>query len=416
MADQNPQPQSDSIEVVEVAAPVSQVKEAPKTSADILQNVLNQTPTATTAVVPVPPKGLAPQNDETIRKQVEALIQRTKTSLEDRQFARQLEGLGSNAQHDASAKMGLLKTKVGSLLKDVEGGGKIPQGLVALRKTMDEINPHVLAEKKSAGFVSKLLRKTPVIGDILAEIAMKYETVQTQIDIIVASLRAGSDQLLQDSLELEELYRQVQVAQVLVQKNAYLGELYWQKLEQMAAQASPEERQKLTILVNKTARRVQALRIMEQVDLQFFASIDLTVENNDNLREEVDRTATLTQALLTVGLAIQAALANQKRIAKAVKETQEYTADMLAANAAAVKQQTIEIGEIQNNPMLALDKLKGAYNDLLGAMNEADRIRREGTEKARAAIRTVEGMSANLQPKVEALRSARYMSQLEERS
>ncbi len=69
----------------------------------------------------------------------------------------------------------------------------------------------------------RLYRRTPVIGDVLADIAVKYESVQTQIDHIIDGLRAGKDQLLQDSLELERLYEQVQNAQVEVQKAAIGG-------------------------------------------------------------------------------------------------------------------------------------------------------------------------------------------------
>jgi uncharacterized protein YaaN involved in tellurite resistance len=80
---------------------------------------------------------------------------------------------------------------------------------------------------------------------------------------------------------------------------------------------------------------------------------------------------------------------------------------MLAANAASIKQQTSEIGDMYKNPVLALDKVKQAYDDLMGAMNQMDEIRRAGTESARAGIAQLDQMTAGLAPKAEALRAAR---------
>ena len=343
-----------------------------------------------------------------LREKARGLIEQLETSPQDRQLARSVGSIGNEAQQRAGHEIDLLKTKVGTLLNDLDGpGSRIPQGLMKLRKTMDGVNPHILASQPR-GLFSKLLRRTPVIGDVLADIAVKYESVQTQIDQIVDGLRAGKDQLLQDSLELDRLYQQVQSAQLDVQKAAFLGELLWGGFEEQLPEVSdPAGRQRLETLIHRVAMRVQDLRTMEQVNTQFFVSIDMTIQNNDHLSDAISRTVTVTRSLLTVGLAIQAALANQKKIMEAVKETQDYTADMLAANAAAIKQQTAEIGDMYKNPVLALDKVKQAYDDLMGAMDQMDEIRRAGTESARAGITELDQMTASLAPKAEGLHSAR---------
>lgn len=343
-----------------------------------------------------------------LRERARALVAQLESAPQDRQLARNVGSIGAEAQQQSGREIDLLKTKVGTLLNDLDGpGAKIPQGLMQLRKTMDTVNPHVLASTPR-GWFSKLLRRTPVIGDVLGDIAVKYESVQTQIDHIIDGLRAGKDQLLQDSLELERLYQQVHGAQEEVQKAAFLGEVLWQEFEaKLPGVTDLAEKQRLGTLIHRVAMRVQDLRTMEQVNTQFFVSIDMTIQNNDHLSDATTRTVTVTRSLLTVGLAIQAALANQKRIMDAVKETQEYTADMLTANAAAIKQQTAEIGDMYKNPVLALDKVKQAYDDLMGAMDQMDEIRRTGTEQARAGITQLNEMTASLAPKAEGLHSAR---------
>lgn len=364
------------------------------------------------ALVPKPPRGLSEESAEEIRRRAEELATQVSADPEDRKLARRLSALGVKDQQKASKEISLLKTRVGSMLQNIDGeGGEIPKNLIELRHTMDEINPAVLGQPSG---ISKFLGRTPGVGKILRKIAVKYESVQTQIDHIMNGLRHGKDRLLEDNAELEQLYEQVQIAQQGVQQSAYMGELLWGKLdEKLAVVDDPGERQKLQAMAHRVAMRVQDLRTMEQVNLQFFSSIDMTIQNNDTLGEQVDRTVMVTQSLLTVGLAIQAALANQKKIAGAVKSVQESTAAMLEANAAAIGAQTREIGEMQNNPVIALESVKKAYTSLIGAMDDMEQIRSAGTERARAGIAELTQMSTALEPKIEALQAAKELPSAE---
>ncbi len=363
---------------------------------------------ATSPLDAKPPAGLDAQGQAQLAEKADQLALAVIADPGDRKLGRQVGAMGVREQQRASKEIGLLKTRVGTMLSQLDGeGAEIPRTLVQLRHTMDEINPQVLGQPSG---IAKLLGRTPGIGKVLKRIAVKYESVQTQIDGIMAGLRHGKDRLIQDNAELEQLYDQVSAAQNGVQQSAYVGELLMQRIEEESLTATePAQRQKLNSMEHKVGMRVQDLRTMEQVNLQFFASIDMTLQNNDALCEQIDRTVMVTQSLLTVGLAIQAALANQKQIASAVKQVQDSTAAMLEANAASIGRQTKEIGEMQNNPVIALDRVKNAYNSLVGAMDEMEKIRAVGTEKARAGIAELSQMSAALEPKVEALRAAREL-------
>ena len=366
------------------------------------------TESAPTGMVAKAPRGLDEHGQTQLAQKADQLALAVLAEPGDRKLGRQVSAMGVREQQKASREIGLLKTRVGTMLSQLDGeGAEIPNTLVQLRHTMDEINPQVLGQPSG---IAKLLGRTPGVGKILKRIAVKYESVQTQIDQIMAGLRHGKDRLLQDSTELEHLYEQVHVAQQGVQQSAYVGELLMQRIEDsIVEETETVQRQKLQTMAHKVAMRVQDLRTMEQVNLQFFSSIDMTLQNNDALCEQIDRTVMVTQSLLTVGLAIQAALANQKQIATAVKQVQDSTAAMLEANAAAIGRQTREIGEMQNNPVIALDRVRNAYESLVGAMDEMEQIRMAGTEKARSGIAELTKMSAALEPKVEALRAAKEL-------
>ena len=65
--------------------------------------------------------------------------------------------------------------------------------------------------------------------------------------------------------------------------------------------------------MHDVATRLQDLHTMVEVHLQYFVSIELTRQNNNRLGQAVDRTLALATNVVTVGLAIQAALVRQTR-------------------------------------------------------------------------------------------------------
>ena len=109
----------------------------------------------------------------------------------------------------------------------------------------------------------------------------------------------------------------------LTKKMGDIGEMFLAKLDELVA--DPENEDKLSLLEsvqNAAAIRTQDLRTMEQVNIQFFVSIDMTVNNNKMLSQSIARTLTVTTNLLTVGLSLQSALVNQKKAIEATKSTQ----------------------------------------------------------------------------------------------
>ena len=356
----------------------------------------------TTTIVPTAPSELESKEQEELEKRSATLVEELQGG-KNRELVRQLESLGSDTQASSARETELLKVRVGEMMKQVGSeGAAIPDGMVKLRMTLDEINPHVVGQP---GKLSRIFGKVPAIGKILKKIAIKYETVQTQIDSIVANLREGGEMLIKDNISLDNLYINVKEQQLAVQKNAYLGELIMKKLQERLATATDEERPKLESVQHAVAMRVQDLRTMEQVNMQFFVSIDMTIDNNRLLKQSVDRTITVTTGLLTVGLAIQAALARQKKVLDATRATQDYAADLLKANAASIRKQSTEIAELHTNPVLALDKVKAAHDDLLAAIEETEKIKRQGVQKATEGIAALSKMSETMGQKAGVMRS-----------
>ena len=162
-------------------------------------------------------------------------------------------------------------------------------------------------------------------------------------------------------------------------------------------------RDRVQAALHDVAMRVQDLRTMEEVHVQYFVSIELTRQNNNRLGQAVDRTVTLATNVVTVGLAIQAALIRQKRVMEATQRTREYIGELIAANAAAIREHTEEIGDLYNSPVVAIDMLVQAHNDLVAALESASHLREEGIASARKNIDDISELTVGLADRVDGL-------------
>ena len=240
---------------------------------------------------------------------------------------------------------------------------------------------------------------------ILERIAIRYEPVSRQVSMIETRLRDGRAMLTRDNVEMRKLYEQVETQQLPIQKNAYLGELVMAQLGELLERTEDTLRaERIRNSLHDVSMRVQDLRAMETVHIQFFVSIDMSRENNTRLGQSVERTLTLAINVVTVGLAIQVALARQRRVLEATQKTREFLGNVIVANAAAIKQHTQEIGDVYNNPVIAIDKIAQAHNDLIEAMDTADRLKQEGIDAARENIAALSKLSSDLQRRAAGLR------------
>ncbi|MCZ6866261.1 MAG: toxic anion resistance protein, partial [Chloroflexi bacterium] len=163
-------------------------------------------------------------------------------------------------------------------------------------------------------------------------------------------------------------------------------------------------KERIRNVLHDLAMRVQDLRTMEEVHVQFFVSIEMTRQNNNRLGQSVERTLALGTNVVMVGLALQVALVRERDVMRATQRTREFLGDLILANAAAIKRHTEEIGDVYNSPVIALEKITQAHNDLIEAMDLADRLKQDGIDAARENIAKLSQLSAELTQRSQGLR------------
>jgi uncharacterized protein YaaN involved in tellurite resistance len=146
---------------------------------------------------------------------------------------------------------------------------------------------------------------------------------------------------------------------------------------------------------------------MELAAVQFFVSIDQTVASNELLSEQIDSALAVGPMVMTNALRIQAALAKQKSIQAAVTGFQEGLGDLMAQNASAVNQAASEIGDLYNNPVIALEKMEEGFDQLMQAVATANETMATSTIRAKETSAKLAEMTAALNPVAEELRGSK---------
>jgi uncharacterized protein YaaN involved in tellurite resistance len=196
---------------------------------------------------------------------------------------------------------------------------------------------------------------------------------------------------------------------VAIRRQTYFGELVVDELTVLYDEtADPRQRDTIQAAVHDVATRVQDLRVMDEVHHQYFLSIELTRQNNNRLGQAVDRTLTLATNVVTVGLAIQAALVRQQRVQEAAERTREFLGTMITQNAAAIRAHTEQIGDLYNQPVIAIDALAQAHDDLLAALDLASRLREEGIRTAQDNAARIASMTVELDARLQGLEDTEH--------
>ena len=348
-----------------------------------------------------PPQGLSDQEEQELTSRAQALVDGLSGAAgsQEMQLADSIGSLGVRAQRLAAAELDLLRSRIGETLAGGGSGDEIAKNLVELRTTLNQINPH---EVGKAGLARRALAWVPFVGGAvqkaLERIAVRYEPVSAQVSLIETRLQEGRAMLVRDNVELRKLYEQVEEQQMPIEKNAYLGELVMQGLSDLVERTEdPLRKERMRNVLRDVAMRVQGLRAMEEVHAQFFVSIEMTRQNNNRLGQSVERTLALGINVVLIGLAIQMALSRQKLVLEAMRGTRDFVGNLIAANAASLKSHTEEIGDVYNQPVIAIDKITQAHDDLMEAMDTADRVNREGIAAARTNLAELSGMAAELE-------------------
>lgn len=302
--------------------------------------------------------------------------------------------VGEKVQKEAGESLEALKRPVKEMLSDKNN--HLPNQLHQLKEIVSELEPESLKQNQMKKFVNKILRRNPV-----EQYAKKYKTIEAQVENIVEGLLKGRDKLQEDAIMLDQLKEvafskmkaleeQIQVGKQL---NAMLEEEL-QKEEDVDRKIQIQKGQQKVI--SRIKNMMQAVTVLQQS----IASVDIIKENNEKLEEAIFNAITMTKNIITVTASIQLALNNQQKVIHAVKNVNETTQSMLLTNARLLKENTEETLRTLEEPAIAIDAFKKAFEDVSAAIALTEQSNERIIESGKKFIAELDALSEHMKRKL----------------
>jgi len=318
--------------------------------------------------------------DEAVKDLIEA------EGSEEMVVADEITNVGIQDQKTVSSGIELLQERMGNVFYSDNKKGvaeDMSKDIRKLQNTLAKVNPEDI--KKEAKY--RIIRIIPFFGNwivnVLKTASDRRLTLQDFIEHLEDSLQAGETMLRQDNAQLLVMYQDIEGKQKTIGADAYFAETLAKKLK-AAIDTTDDKKKKGTLnkVLFRVASRAQDLRAMENVHEQFFVSIEMTRDDNDMLIQTVRRMLSMGMNVVYIAFAIHAALVRQANVIEAERGTRDFLGNMILNNATMINHHVKEIGDLYKEPIIALDKLEKAIDQLEIAIEETNKLKAEGVVKA----------------------------------
>ncbi|MDT8859941.1 toxic anion resistance protein [Alkalihalobacillus sp. MEB130] len=307
---------------------------------------------------------------------------------------RSLDTLGEEEQREAGESLEALKRPVKEMMQDQSN--QLPTQLHQLKETVSQLEPTHLKSSQTKKWLNKFLRRNPI-----EQYARKYQTVEAQVDDIVEGLLSGKDKLQEDTLMLHQLKDVAKERIANLNEQIELGNQLNKMLEdEMLKEEWKDNPNELKKGQLKVISRVKNMNQAVMVLQQSLASVDLIVENNDKLEEAIFNAITMTKNVITVSASIQLALSNQQKVIKAVKHVNEATESMLLSNSELLKQNTEETLKTLEEPAIAIESFRKAYNNVFEAIELTEKSNERIVQTGQEFISELDSLNKEMRTKL----------------
>lgn len=296
-----------------------------------------------------------------------------------------------------------------AMLADVKNKDVGPAGdsLRDIVSTIRGFNLDELGVGRKQSWWDRLLGRAKPMAMFVA----KFETVQGQIDKITEDLLEHEHVLLKDIKSLDKLYEKTlelydQLAVYIAAGEERLRVLDETEIPAKAAEvdAAPENEQvmkaqelrDLRAARDDLERRVHDLKLTRQVTMQSLPSIRLVQENDKSLVTKINSTLVNTVPLWETQLAQAVTIQRSGEAAKAVREANDLTNELLQANAENLRSANKVIREEMERGVFDIEAVKAANANLIATINESLQIADDGKAKRAAAEEELQKMETEL--------------------
>ena len=374
---------------------------------------------STLQIVPKPPNDLAAEDQQRVRQESEDMLVKIQASLNNRSSVLSLDDLGSDEVVDVGKSVELIETRVNNIVRLENDHESIPDKILQMRRSVDELNPKRTQQHPVTRLIAALPGGKTVVDwwwkSGLRQMAMKRETIRSQIKGIRDGLLGNKQQLLEDNQQLAHLYDFVRGGALLrLQQKAFLLELLAGKLQQLYSGLAPDDplRDRVRMALEKVIHRAKTLRLNETALTQALATIDITIDGNGKIAESLEEAAVLVPTYLTPLMALYQSMFHQQQGIKTLKNTQEGVGQVIVRTSELTKDSATAVSDAYYDLNGLVAQVEQAQKNLIEAFEEIEYRSRNGMVQAQAEINRLQASSQELRNRQQKLQSGRDLAAL----
>jgi len=344
--------------------------------------------------------------DERVEKFVDELVALDANSPD---FGKKVDQLTTMGRKEIAEAAGASNRFLDRPVKAIDSETGIGADLTKLRRTVEDLDP---GRNGAAGKPRKFLGIIPV-GNRLTTYFRKYQSAQTHISSILASLASGKDELLMDNAAIDvergNLWKTMGKLEQMIHISKALDARLEDKANELDATDPVKAKAIRETALFYTRQRTTDLLTQMAVTVQGYLALDLVKKNNVELVKGVDRASTTTVAALRTAVTVAQALTNQRLVLEQITALNTTTATMIDRTGQLLKSQTGEIHKQAASATIPLETLQRAFQNIYDTMDSIDKFKIEAlgnmkqtvdtlgreVEKSRGYIARAEGVAQN---------------------
>lgn len=285
--------------------------------------------------------------------------------------------------------------------KDMGEVGSMLSGLVNELKEFD-------VSEDEKGFTAFFKRK----ANKVEALKTKYAKVEANVQTVSDELEKHQVQLLKDADLMDKMYELNlsyfhELTMYIAAGKKKLEEVRGGELAELQKKAEqsglPEDAQKAKDLAEQCDRfekKIYDLELTRTVAMQTAPEIRMVQNSDTVMAEKIQSTIVNTIPLWKNQMVIAIGLEHANQAARAEREVNDMTNQLLQKNAAALKTATVETARESERGIVDIETLKSTNQTLISAMDEILKIQTEGKEKRRTAEGELAQIESELKQKL----------------
>lgn len=354
-----------------------------------------QAPDPVIAVAPEKAAGLVPISDEkkskletTVDSFVEDLLAQDANSPAFGKLVDEVTALGRREIAEAAQQSNRFLDRP---VKAINAEGNIGKDLVALRRTVEDLDPGTDGKKLAP---RKILGVIP-FGSRANRYFDKYRSAQSHISGILENLSNSREELFRDNaaidVERQNLWKTMEKLEQMIHVSKTLDA----KLEGAAAELEVSDPAKAKAIRESALfyarQRTTDLLTQMAVSVQGYLALDLVKKNNVELTKGVDRASTTTVSALRTAVTVAQALTSQRLVLDQITALNTTTAGVIDSTSTMLRNQTGEIHKQAASATIPIETLKRAFENIYATMDSIDTFKMEALASMKETVETLSG-------------------------